>query len=146
MLEKSNGKSKLVRFRKDVKMRIKEEFLNETALVPYGFVKETLYEGYDLCEYKCRGKYCSVFTQRITGELAVVLPTEVTDCANIPDVVYRLIKDGLVELDEPEKANPFDEVSRMRLRGLVEVILNNCTHDEVDVLCAMLRDVNRKCR
>ena len=127
-------------------MRIKQEFLNEEALAPYGFVKEILYEGYDLCEYHYDGGRCTVFTQRITGELAFALPTEVTDCANIPDVVYRLIKDGLVELDEPEKANPFDEVSRMRLRGLVEVILNNCTHDEVDVLCAMLRDVNMKCR
>ena len=79
-------------------MRIKKQFLNEESLKPYGFEKEVISEQFDIVEYIKRDPFCTILIQRVTGEVAVVLDIHDTDCADINDVVYHLIKDGLVEL------------------------------------------------
>lgn len=79
-------------------MRIKKQFLNEQSLAPYGFKKVIINLDYGLIEYIKEDPYCEILIQRSTGEVAVVLDTEQTDCADLNDVVFHLIKNGLVEL------------------------------------------------
>lgn len=85
-------------------MRIKKEFLNEKSLKPYGFKKEILYNNPDICEYEREDKYATTLIQRCDGDISIVMPNDdYCDCTNIPDVVYYLIKDGLVEAEEFKK-------------------------------------------
>lgn len=79
-------------------MRIKKQFLNEESLKPYGFKKCIINLDYGLIEYIKEDDFCEILIQRCTGEIAVVLDTSQCDCADLNDVVYHLIKDGLVEL------------------------------------------------
>lgn len=79
-------------------MRIKKKFLNEDALKPYGFTKKVLYNDERYVEYWKECPDCEIFIQRCTGEIAIAIDTECTDCADIDDVVYHLIIDGLVEI------------------------------------------------
>lgn len=79
-------------------MRIKQQFLNEQSLAPYGFKKCIINLDYGLIEYIKEDPFCEILIQRRTGELAVVLDTSQTDCAELNDVVYHLIRNGLVEL------------------------------------------------
>lgn len=79
-------------------MRIKKCYLNEESLKPYGFEKEVLYGNEEIVEYYNKCPYCEIFIQRRTGEIAMAIDTTCCDCANIDDVVYRLIVDGLVEI------------------------------------------------
>ena len=77
-------------------MRIKKCFLNEESLKPYGFIKKVLYNDERYVEYHNQRPYCDIFIQRCTGNIAIVIKD--SDCANIDDVVYHLIMDGLVEI------------------------------------------------
>ena len=79
-------------------MRIKKRFLNEESLAPYGFEKEVISEQYNIVEYIKEDPFCEILIQRCSGEIAVVLDTSQCDCADLNDVVYHLIIDGLVEL------------------------------------------------
>ena len=79
-------------------MRIKKQFLNEESLKPYGFKKKVISEEYGIVEYYLEDEYCEIMIQRCSGEVAVVLDTSSCDCADLNDVVFHLIKDGLVEL------------------------------------------------
>lgn len=79
-------------------MRIKKQFLNEKSLAPYGFKKEVISGQFDIVEHIKEDEDCEILIQRCTGEVAVVLDTSQCDCADLNDVVYHLIKDGLVEL------------------------------------------------
>ena len=79
-------------------MRIKKQFLNDSHLAPYGFKKEVISEQFDIVEYIKEDRFCTILIQRCSGEIAVVLDTEQTDCADLNDVVYHLIKNGLVEI------------------------------------------------
>lgn len=79
-------------------MRIKKQFLNEESLKPYGFTKKILYNDEKYVEYWNERPYCDIFIQRCTGEVAIAIDTDCCDCADIDDVVYHLIVDGLVEL------------------------------------------------
>ena len=78
-------------------MRIKKEFLNEKSLKPYGFRKEVLYGDERYVEYWKECAYCEIFTQRLSGEIAIIIKGD-ADCVNIDNIVYRLIADGLVEV------------------------------------------------
>ena len=78
-------------------MRIKKEFLNEKSLKPYGFRKEVLYGDEKYVEYVHEDYICDILIQRCSGEIALVIH-DYYDCANINNVVYHLIVDGLVEL------------------------------------------------
>ena len=88
-------------------MKIKKEFLNEESLKPYGFKKEVINKIQDICEYTRECEYATVLIQRCSGDVAIIMPSDEDgdyyDTTDIPDVVYHLIKDGLVEADEPEK-------------------------------------------
>ena len=77
-------------------MRIKECFLNEEALKPYGFEKKVLYGDERYVEYINKRPYCDIFIQRCSGNVAMCIKD--CDSANIDDVVYHLIMDGLVEV------------------------------------------------
>ena len=84
-------------------MRIKPEFLNEESLKPYGFKKRVLYKHNELgeiCEYRAKDEECyaTVLIQRRNGEVAIVFNFDDCDSTDIPDVVYHLIKDGLVTI------------------------------------------------
>lgn len=79
-------------------MRIKKEFLNEMSLKPYGFVKKVLYNDERYVEYLNQRPYCEILIQRCSGEVAIVIKD--CDCANIDDVVFHLVKDGLVEISD----------------------------------------------
>ena len=80
-------------------MRIKKQFLNEETLKQYGFRKEYCY-GKDerYVEYWKECSYCDIFIQRCSGEIAMAIDTDECDCADVDNVVYRLIVDGLVEI------------------------------------------------
>ena len=79
-------------------MRIKKEFLNEKSLKPYGFEKKVLYNDERYVEYHNQRPYCDIFIQRCSGTVAIGIKD--CDCANIDDVVFHLIKDGLVEIND----------------------------------------------
>ena len=80
-------------------MRIKKQFLNEESLKPYGFRKATLFGIQNLVEYWYEKGDEEILVQRISGDVSIVIDGD-NDTYNIPDVVYKLIKDGLVEVDE----------------------------------------------
>lgn len=93
-------------------MRIKKEFLNEQSLKPYGFKKEVPYTNdLDICEYEREDEYATTLIQRCDGDVAIVVPDD-CDCVDIPDVVYHLIKDGLVEAKDFQKRDiyPIDKL------------------------------------
>lgn len=77
-------------------MKIKKEFLNEESLKPYGFQKKVLYNDERYVEYEMQTPHCKIFTQRCSGTIAIVIQD--CDCANIDDVLFHLIKDGIVEI------------------------------------------------
>lgn len=79
-------------------MRIKKKFLNEHSLKPYGFTADVISEQFGLVEYIKEDPFCEILVQRGSGEIAVVLDTSSCDCADLNDVVYHLIMDGLVEI------------------------------------------------
>ena len=83
-------------------MRIKKQFLNEESLKSYGFIKKVLYGDERYCEYWNHEDSSDVFIQRVNGDIAMAIDTDICDCDNIPDVIYHLIKDGLVEINEEE--------------------------------------------
>lgn len=89
-------------------MKIKKQFLNDNALKLYGFKKETIDEARNICEYTREDEYATTLIQRCNGDIAIVMPEDedgysCCDCTNIPDVVYHLIKDGLVEAEPLKK-------------------------------------------
>lgn len=79
-------------------MKIKAQYLNEESLKPYGFKKHVISKGLNIVEYFLEDEYCEILIQRCSGEVAVVIDISSCDCADLNDVVYHLIVDGLVEL------------------------------------------------
>lgn len=67
-------------------------------MAAYGFKEEILYPDSDFREYCRKERFCNIFTHRADGSLAVSIPTERTDCANIPNILFQMIIDGVVEL------------------------------------------------
>lgn len=81
-------------------MKIKKEFLNETSLKPYGIKKEPE-DRYWWPNYTTKGEYPNPYLMISgrNGEIMFVIPSACDcDCDSIPDALYHLIKDGLVEL------------------------------------------------
>lgn len=82
-------------------MRIKKEFLNIETLKPYGFKKHVVSDDCpELVEYKYKSTFCTILIQRVHGDISIVFNCNFTnsDTVNIPNVVYELITDGLVEV------------------------------------------------
>lgn len=79
-------------------MRVKKQFLNKKDMAAYGFREEILYPESNLREYCREERFCKIFTQRVDGTLAISIPTERTDCVNIPNILFQMIIDGIVEL------------------------------------------------
>ena len=80
-------------------MRIKNQFLNEESLAPYGFKKIVINATYGLAEFSLEEDECCAETLiDVNGELGVVMDTYSCDHARLNDAIYHLIKDGLVEL------------------------------------------------
>ncbi len=81
-------------------MRIKKEFLNNKTLQPYGFKKHILYDDPRYVEYTYKSTYCTVLIQRIDGDVSIVFNCNSTgsDTFNVPNIIYKLITDGLVEV------------------------------------------------
>ena len=110
-------------------MRIKKQFLNEEALKHYGFRKETIDAKRGICEYEREDEYATTLIQRCDGYIAIVMPEDeegcYCDCTNIPDVVYHLIKDGLVEAKELTKANYLlEELDEVTAAKAIENTIN----------------------
>lgn len=77
-------------------MRIKSQYLNEETLCPYGFEKKEMFDG--LNEWWKHGEYSSVSVLS-SGKIIVCIRRPYT-AALIDDVIYRLIADKLVEIEE----------------------------------------------
>lgn len=73
-------------------MKIKKQFLNEKTLKRYGFEKDEL-KGKFLW-YRCHTPYCDIDIDKDNGTISLCCDDE----ANIDNVVYHLIVDGLVEI------------------------------------------------
>lgn len=106
-------------------MRIKKEFLNEKSLKSYGFKREIIDVKRDICEYIREDKYATTLIQRCDGDISIVMPDDAMDCGcdctDIPDVVYHLIKDGLVEAKELKKEiYQLDELSKTACEKAIE--------------------------
>jgi len=84
----------------DLIMKIKAKFLNEESLKSYGFKKNIISEKYGICEYEIEDEECcaTILIQRGDGEVAIVFNFDDCDCTSIPNVVFHLIKDGLVTI------------------------------------------------
>ena len=110
-------------------MKIKEQFLNEKSLKPYGFKKTTIDAKRGIYEYTREDEYAITFIQGRTGDIAIVMPEDddggYCDCTNLPDVVYHLIMDGLVEAEAlKKKVYQIDELSKEACQNAIE----NMTH------------------
>ena len=107
-------------------MKIKKEFLNEESLKPYGFKKKIIDAKYGIYEYTREDKYAFTLIQRCSGDISIVIPNDYDcDCTDVPDVVYHLIKDGLVEAEELKKEfYQLDELSETACRKAVENTIN----------------------
>lgn len=110
-------------------MRIKEQFLNEKSLKPYGFKRTTIDAKRGIYEYRREDEYATTLIQRCGGDIAIVMPDDddggYCDCTNIPDVVYHLIADGLVEAEAlKKKAYQLDELNKEACQNAIE----NMTH------------------
>lgn len=78
-------------------MKIKKEYLNEETLKRYGFKKEVIYEG--VCEYIKKCDYHEILIQRVSGNVAIVIPSsEDTDTVNLDNTLYHMIMDGIIEI------------------------------------------------
>ena len=110
-------------------MKIKEEFFNEKSLKPYGFKKEVIDAKWNICEYTREDEYATTLIQRCSGDISIVIPNDYDcDCTDVPDVVYHLIKDGLVEADPlKDKRYQLDELSetacKNALKNMAQLII-----------------------
>lgn len=100
-------------------MKIKKEFLNKKSLKPYGFKQEVIDAKRGIYEYTRGDEYATTLIQRCDGDITIVMPDDEEGCGyydstNIPDVVYHLIKDGLVEAEELKKEFADIIVSRIK--------------------------------
>lgn len=80
-------------------MKIKNKFLNEETLKPYGFEKLekfNLFSDVRFVEYWKKGEYTSIFIHP-SGEISVFIKRPYTTVL-IDDIVYQLIMNNLVEV------------------------------------------------
>ena len=111
-------------------MKIKKEFLNKKSLKPYGFKQEIIDAKRGIYEYTREDEYATTLIQRCDGVITIVMPNDEEGCGyydstNIPDVVYHLIKDGLVEAEELKKEfYQLDELSETACKKAVENTIN----------------------
>lgn len=103
-------------------MKIKKEFLNKKSLKPYGFKQEVIDAERGIYEYTREDEYAYTLIQRCSGDISIVIPSSYDcDCANIPDVVYHLIEDGLVEAEPlKDKRYQLDELSETACKNALE--------------------------
>jgi hypothetical protein len=80
-------------------MRLKEEFLNEDFLKPYGFRKEICSWIPNLCTYVMEDTHAITHINGQYGNIIFTIPDKYrTDWISIPDIIYHMIKNGQIVL------------------------------------------------
>jgi len=80
-------------------LKIKDGVTSDVLINKYGFSMNTISEEYNIYEYELEEKYSITLIQRGVRSIYTVIPRAWdTDCTPISDVVFKLIKDGLVDM------------------------------------------------